>query len=245
MKSFKKVLFVLAFLLIFTGCSVSKENNEDSNEIETVSDTAIVDSIKNNVNSLESVKKTLELYKKGNAKIDDYTKDDKLLVGLNTRFNNGALKKPTQAQLAASNLTNIDGVITTDEVVEYSSRVFGDVTLDYSSKEGCPSYIYNATEKLFYVKYGCSNETDSDIISYVDEVTHSDNVYYANVYVGIIDSTVNKVYGNVDKTKFIADINADDSYSIDSKNKEQFDLFVYTFTKNKEGNYVFTSIEKK
>ena len=242
MNYIKYTCLVIISLFIFSGCSIEKTNDDSKEQI--VKDDEVINNIKNNIISLETLDKTFEIYRKGNGKKDDYTNNEKLTSGLNSRFANGGLNKPTAEQLINKKLDNIDGTISVSEAKEYVSKTFGEISIEYKTLDGCPSYIYSEDEKLFYVKYGCSNKKVNDVISFIDIITKKDNEYYADVYVGVIDNETKKVYGNIEKTKYILEIKNDDFFVIDEKNKEQFDRYKYTFTKDSNGNYVFTSIEK-
>lgn len=242
MNKLKKLIFVFVAIILLAGCDVTSKEESQTKEI---TDEVILGIIKNNVSSLDNIPKTIELYTNGSGQAKDYTNDDKLFYGLDVAINSKADSELTTEQLQKinqNNLTNVTSVVSVEEAQGYVSDLFGPTTLKHANVSGCPSYIYDETEKIYYVQFGCTKETISLPISYVERVTNKDNLYYATVYVGLIDG--NNVYNDFNKTKVVQELGLNESFAITNDNKEEFSKYTYTFTKNSNGSYVFTSLNK-
>ncbi len=240
MKKFKSIVFLFAIFVIITGCSTSKNEEETNMEVK---DNQILSTITGSIVNLETLPKTIELYKQGHFDVNDYTKDDILLYGLNGSFgqeSNVDLTAEEIAQLKTRNITNVSSYLSLEDVNREINATFGPVNVEYTSNLGqCPSYLYDESEKKYYINEGCINASEK-IVSYVDHVSYSSNLFYADVYAGLIAD--NKVYNDVNRTKVITTLKDEQSYVIDDNNKNEFKHYTYTFTKNSDGNYVFTSV---
>ncbi len=242
MNKLKKFIFAFIVVILLAGC---EPNSSTGSQTKDVTDEVVLGTIRNNISSLDNIPKTTELYIKGAGQTSDYTNDDKLLHGLDVAINSRASSELTPEQLQKikeKNLTNVSSVVSVEEAQGYVSDLFGPTTLKHDNVVGCPSYIYDKTEKIYYVQTGCTKNATSSPISYVDRVTNKDNLYYATVYVGLIDE--NKVYNDFNKTKVVQELGLNDSFEITNDNKEEFSKYTYTFTKNSNGAYVFTSLKK-
>lgn len=242
MDKLKKIVFVFVAIILLAGCETKGSNESQTKEI---TDEVILGIIRNNISSLDNIPKTTELYTNGSGQASDYTNDERLLHGLNAAITSRASSELTAEQLQTikeKNLLNITSVVNVEEAQSYVSNLFGPTTLKYANVEGCPSYIYDETEKLYYVQEGCTKEVTSSPISFVDRVTNKDNIYYATVYVGLIDG--NKVYSDFSKSKIVKELDLNELYEITDDNKEEFSKYTYTFTKNSNGSYVFTELKK-
>lgn len=242
MNKLKKIVFVFIAIILLAGCEMKGSNESQTKEI---TDEVILGIIRNNISSLDNIPKTIELYTNGSGQASDYTNDEKLLHGLDVAITSRASSELTAEQLQTikeKNLLNITSVVSVEEAQSYVSNLFGPTTLKHANIEGCPSYIYDETEKLYYVQEGCTKEVTSSPISFVDRVTNKDNIYYATVYVGLIDG--NKVYSDFSKSKIVKELDLNELYEITDDNKEEFSKYTYTFTKNSNGSYVFTELKK-
>lgn len=242
MSKLKKIVFVFVAIILLAGCEANSSKESQAKEI---TDEVILGIIRNNISSLDNIPKTTELYTNGSGQAKDYANDEKLLYGLEVAINSRANTELTAEQLQKikeKNLVNITSVVSVEEAQRYVSDLFGPTTLKHANLVGCPSYVYDETEKIYFVQSGCTKEAIPTPISYVDRVTNKDNVYYATVYVGLIDG--NKVYNDFNKTKIVQELNLNESFEIKSDNKEEFSKYTYTFTKNSNGAYVFTSLKK-
>jgi hypothetical protein len=185
---------------------------------------------------MQSIDKTLEIYKNGSGTKEDYSDTDKLLFGLNYVFASKVLNN-------APKLPNIDGIISGDDVSISISNLF-DSEVIYDTIGTCPNYIYNKNANVFYIKYNCTTDSNISIITYIDKITLENDHYYANVYVGIIDNITNKVYGNIERTRYIETVSNGESYNINDDNKNNFESYTYTFLKKSNDKYIFDSIKK-
>ena len=238
----KKIVFIFVAIILLAGCDTKNSNTSQAKEI---TDEVILGTIRNNISSLDNISKTSELYTKGLGQASDYTADEKLRYGLDSAITSRASSDLTAEQLQSikeKQLLNITSVVSVEEAQGYVSNLFGPTTLKHANVEGCPSYIYNETEKLYYVQEGCTKEVTSSPISFVDRVTNKDNIYYVTAYVGLIDGT--KVYSDFNKSKIVKELDLNELYEITDDNKEEFSKYTYTFTKNSNGSYVFTELKK-
>lgn len=242
MKNLKKFIFVFIILCLTAGCG-SKSSSEE--QLPQVTDDAITNVIKGHVIDLESVPATIDLYKKGKFTADDYKLTDKIQYGLNSSFGletNIDLSAQEIANLKARNINNVTSYIEVSEVENAIDSTFGSIDIKHEGEVGtCPKYTYDSTDKRYYVNESCTLDQKS-IISYVSSINYEGNLYYATVYVGFIEN--NKVYNNVKKSKVIKELASEESYAIDEENKDDFEKYTYTFTKNSDGNYIFTKVEK-
>lgn len=241
MNKLKKFVFIIFAVLILSGCSVSTSKETGA---KIVNDDTIKSLLESHIISLQSLPKTLELYVKGSGETKDYTADDKLNLGLEMRFNNAGIPSLTQQQilnLQAKQITNVTGYIPSTDVEDNIKSIFGPVTIEHKNMTGCPTFIYDDTEKIYYINSNCTVEQTSTIISFVDKVTSEDNIYYVTVYAGLIDN--NKVYADFNKSEVVKELLTDEQYAISDETKEQFTKITYTFTKNSNGEYVFTSLK--
>lgn len=238
MKKIGRFLFVFVAILLVAGCDT---NDDNSNIAKTVSDDSVLNILKSHIVSLENSSTTLELYKKSSFKASDYSNDDILAIGLNTSLGlelDTDLTKTEKVELAKKGIKDVDVYITVNDVDSTINNIFGVVNMKYNDKVGsCPTYIYDKENGRYYVNKVCDNNSDK-LISYMDKVTNKDNVYYVDVYSGIISNK--KVYGSLDKSNSIDELGEEETYTIGKDNKEKFTLVKYTFTKNTDGKYVFT-----
>ncbi len=242
MNKFKKIVFVFLVLLLTAGCGAKEEAETNYTEVK---DETIINVIKGHVVNIETLPKTIELYKKDSFQASDYSNDDLLQFGLNSSFGQETNIDLTPAQinnLKAKNITNVSSYLTIDNVEDAIKDTFGAKSVTYADKiNGCPSYIYDASESVYYVNETCT-VNEERVVSYISNISYDNNLYYATVYVGLVSN--NKIYGDVNKAKAVADLAPEQSYVIDDDNKESFTKYTYTFTKNSDGKYVFTSVEK-
>lgn len=243
MNKIKKFAVVLIILILAVGCG-TKENS--ANEVTEVTDNAVKNIIYSHIISIEKMPKTIKLYKKDEVKNNDYSNEDLLHFGLVSSIgleNDIDLTDAEIATLKKNNITGVLSYINVSDIEDSVNDTFGAVNLKYiNNVSGCPSFIFNASKNIYYVNSACNEANNDKIISYIDNITKEGNLYYATVYAGLLSN--NKVYNNVNKSKEVATLNVEESYEITKENKDKFTKYTYTFTKNSDGKYVFTSIKK-
>lgn len=243
MSKIKKILLVFVMIILLSGCNSKNDSKEGTEE---VTDNSVTNYIKSQITALESLPKTITVYTKGEGTDSDYDNEDKIRYGLEARISNASVPMLTAdeiQQLAQRNIIGVSSYIETSEVASYVSKNFESSTLDYITLSGCPTFTYDAESKKYYIQTECVIEDPTSIYSYVDKVTKKDNVYYATVYAGLSDGSM--VYNDFEKTKVVANLTENQSYTISDTDKTQFTKFTYKFEKNTNGDYIFKSITKE
>lgn len=237
----KKLRYFVALLVVtlLAGCT----NSTSSSSYKDVKDDAIRNLLTNYVIAIESSPKTIELYKKDKATIKDYKNEDMLLIGLNTAYGLESEIDLTPAQVAhfeKNNMKNVYSYINSSDVESNINKIFGSTTVKNATTNSCPNYIFNQQQSVYYVQHNCENK--DKILSYISSVKNDGNLYLVEVYAGYISN--NTLYGDVNKSKKIKDLEVEESYTIDDSNKGSFTKYTYTFKKNSDGNYIFDSFTK-
>ncbi len=245
MKKFKKFIFVFVLIVLLTGCNSTQNTTKESEKVE---DEIVLQTISNQVITLEQLPKTLELYKKGEAKIDDYTNEDKLRYSIDavtsSRVVENNVSQEKKNELAAKGITNVNAFIPSDELGEQITSVFGISTINYDNISGCPNYIYVEADKGYYSQElpDCNEQTSEDkLISKIGNVTVIDNVYTAEFYVGVISN--NTVYSDFNKTKVVKALGDSETYTISDEDKSKFSKVTYKFKKDSNSNLNLVSFK--
>lgn len=236
MKKIGSFFFALFTVILLSGCNTIVNNNNS----KIVSDDETISILKGNVELLNMIPKTVELYVKGAATNDDYTKEDKILGGLESRYvssGTGTLTPEKIYELKLAGIINVTTAISVTDVEKNITDVFGPVSLTHQNIGTCPKFIYYEKDKSYYVNSVCQNTNASSVVSYVDKVTNNENIYYVTVYAGLLENNV--VYADFNKKTTIKTLAPEELYEISEESKEQFTKIVYTFTKDSNGNYVF------
>ena len=241
MNKIKNLLLVFAMIFLLSGCT--KNTVEEKKEI--VNDEAIITKLRNQIISLESLDKTIELYTKGSGKSTDYTNEDMLRYGLNVRMSSATIPALTQAEiqlLASKNILNVSGAIEASYVGDEISKNFSMSSVKYTSLTGCPSFYYDEDNSRFYIQSKCVSQSKNSIYSYIDKVEKKDNTYYVTIYAGLSDGS--SVYNDFNKSKVVVDLLSKADYTITDNDKKDYTLYTYEFEKNGNGNYIFKSFNK-
>ncbi len=242
MKKLRGLLLVIMALVVVTACG----KKEEEVQLTKVEDENIISIITGHVATIESLPKSIELFKKDKFATADLTNDDYLLYGLRASFdmeNNIDLTAQEIEALKNRNIVNVSSYMNISDVESAVAATFGAVGIKHVDTIGeCPTFIYDATQSKYYVDESCVVPTER-IVSEIDKIEYNDNTYYATVYVGLISG--NKAYADVNKVDVVADLEPEQSYVITDENEDKFSKYTFTFTKNSDGNYIFTSVEKK
>lgn len=241
MNKLKKIVLVFVIAVLLGGCT--KNTTEEKKEI--VTDEAIIATLKNQIVSLESLDKTIELYTNGSGKSTDYSNEDKLRYGLNVRMSSATVPALTQTEiqlLETKNILNVSSYVDSADVAKYISDNFSMATVDFTNLTGCPAYFYDKDNSRFYIQTNCVSQNNNSIYSYIDNVEKKDNIYYVTVYTGLSDGT--SLYNDFNKSKVVVDLLSNQDYTITDNDKKEFTLFTYEFEKNGNGNYIFKGFNK-
>ncbi len=242
MNKFKNFAFIFLIIVLVTGCGKTTSSTDN---LSSVKDENIINSITSQVIALTSLPKTIELYKKDSFKASDYNNEDILLYGLISSFsleNNIDLTDSEKEDLKKKKIEDVTSYLNIQDVETKMNDTFNTSNVSYNNVVGvCPSFIYDADKKIYYVKENCSSEQPK-IISFIEDIKYDGNLYYAIVYSGFIDGK--KVYNNVNKETEIASLSDEQFYVIDIENKNKFSKYTYKFTKNSDGKYLFTDATK-
>lgn len=241
MKKIKKVVFVLVLLILLSGCG---EKTSTKSKKEEVKDNTIISTLTNQIISLEQLTKTRDLYTKGEGKGLDYTDEEKIRFGVESRIAQGGvpvLSKEDMEQLQVKGITNVVSYVDLAEVAEYINANFEEPVKTFATVSGCPAYTYDEGEKKFYVQASCQTDDATTIVSMIEKVSKEDNKYYVTVYAGLNDG--NAVYGDFAKTKTVKTLTQDETYSITNEDKVQFTKINYTFELDGNGQYILKSFK--
>ena len=241
MRKLRKIIIVFVLTFLLSGCTknVVEENKKE------IKDDATITTLKNQIVSLESLTKTIELYTAGSGKSTDYSNEDKLLYGLNARISNSAVKLLTPAEiqfLAQKNILNVSSYVEASEVGKYISANFSMSSVDFVNVIGCPAYYYDKDTSRFYIQNNCTVQNNNSIYSYIDKVEKKDNIYYVTVYAGLSDGS--SLYNDFSKSKVVIDLLSNPDYTITEADKDQYTVFTYQFEKNSNGNYILKEFSK-
>lgn len=243
MKKLRNLAFILVILVILSGCSKSTTS---SNKKEEVKDDEVINTLTNQIISLEYLTKTRDFYTNGEGKAEDYTDEDKIRYGIESRIGRAGvpvLTKEQIAELATKGITNVASYVDLSDVSEYINGNFEESVKTYTTVTGCPTYTYDENAKKFYIQAECQSNDATTIVSTVDKITKESNKYYVTVYAGLNDG--NAVYGDFEKKKTVKTLTKDETYSITNDDKAQFTKFTYTFEKNSNDNYIFKTVTKE
>ena len=242
MNKLRRIILVFVIAILLSGCTKNVAKEKTKKEIK---DDKAITTLKNQIVSLESLTKTIELYTTGSGKSSDYSNEDKLLYGLNTRISSSAvtLLTPIEIQeLATKNILNVSSYVDSADVGKYISEIFPMSSIEFKNVTGCPAYYYDKDASKFYIQNNCTVQNNNSIYSYIDKVEQKDSVYYVTVYAGLSDGA--NLYNDFAKSKVVVDLLSNPDYTITDKDKNEYTIFTYQFEKNSNGNYILKGFNK-
>ena len=176
-----------------------------------------------------------------NIKTEEMSDEVKLYAVLKYAFNNNIDFTIDYTAAYPGNSTKVaDG----EKINKLYKSVYGYSIKNYKPKEsGCPIFTYDESSKKYKGIYACGGTSPCWLDTYINNYTVSGDNYY--VYVSLGSScTEDESYSNEKYYSDYARTNElDQKYDIKT-NKDKFSEYKYTFTKTKDGDYKFVSVEK-
>ena len=242
MTKFRRYVFLFLIISLLVGCG---KKSSSSNKVEDVSDITVISTLQNEITVLENLKKTKEIYTKGDGKSSDYSEEDKIRYGIDFKIAQAGVPILTDKEileLKAKGITGVASYVELEDVTTNIKDTFGDSVKEYKTVEGCPKYTYDESSKRFYIESKCETTDVETIVSKIEKVTKKKDKYYVVIYAGLSDGT--NIYSDFEKKNLIKTISINEAYTITEDNKNMFTKFTYTFEKNNDGQYIFKSVTK-
>ena len=262
------IIIILLFIIFSRGkcdkCETKKEDVKEEEKTTTKKEEGLSDETKEEIASKLATLFSDGSYEYGNliqnndienyvANIFEDTLDDEskailILRSLNSEtveldwnnanFSDASLKETLQ---------EADGksvVYDAEEFKEKYYEVFGiEPTLtDYT--KSCPSYYYESNENVYVEKNGCQNTATLNTYIYINDITENQGSIVVDAYVGAHRSSNTGEYYYDDYEYPKVKNNKTEQTTITDENKTSFTNYKFTFTKNSNGEYNFTSVEK-
>lgn len=241
MTKLRRYVFLFLIVSLLVGCG----KKTSSNKVEEVNDITVISTLQNEILVLENIKKTREIYIKGDGKVSDYSDDDKIRYGIEYKISQAGVPILTKEEIAELNSKGITGVasyVDLKDVISNIKNTFGENVNEYKTSLGCPKYTYDDSNKRFYIESKCETTDIETIISKIGKVTKKNNKYYVVIYAGLNDGT--NIYSDFEKKNLIKSISVNESYTITEDNMNMFTKYTYTFEKDSDGKYIFKSVTK-
>lgn len=241
MTKLRRYVFLFLIVSLLVGCG----KKTSSNKVEEVNDITVISTLQNEILVLENIKKTREIYIKGDGKASDYTDDDKIRYGIEYKISQAGVPILTKEEIAKLNSKGITGVasyVDLKDVISNIKDTFGENISEYKTSLGCPKYTYDDSNERFYIESKCETTDIETIISKIGKVTKKNNKYYVVIYAGLNDGT--NIYSDFEKKNLIKSISVNESYTITEDNMNMFTKYTYTFEKDSDGKYIFKSVTK-
>lgn len=191
------------------------------------------------------------------------TENEKLTVALKTlqdkytpiTIESSKMVLPSEWEYLRNTITKDDYQILLSDVKERYSSLFGTEEVEYTSVSGCPSFVYDNTNQVYYVIARCGGTSGRSVISYKESYMKKGNEAYVYVYYGSSslsdDGTKVNIYNSLIEStgevtqqpyKTNADIN---EQVITSDNYQDFEKYKFTFKQNDNKEYIFVKVEKQ
>lgn len=139
---------------------------------------------------------------------------------------------------------NYDEVGPLKTLYEEVNNLYGNIG-NFSGKVlGCPSYEVNKQKTYIYKSYRCGYGTSPGIISVINKITELDNNIYVYMYIGSFSTDDDMIYSDPNLENKYKKGDLDSISKLREADYNNFTQFKYTFTKNNDGYYLFTKLEK-
>lgn len=145
-----------------------------------------------------------------------------------------------------------------EEVRKIYKNYFGNdwKNIDVSNVSLCPSYSYDATNKVFYEDMGCGGTSGTQVIVHKENYVLKGDTATVDIYLATMVSDLNNSdiayvsseleprIDNLDKSKVLTTVNSANSYTLTDTDKTKVNKYVVSFKKAADGSFYFSSINK-
>lgn len=241
---------VLTFLLL------GKDNNEKTSKVEEkdITTVALKEEYTGKIDTIELARL------KGKLSISEsnsiYTVDEVTI----DKLDNNTLYQ----SVFTRNLEKFEPVMNMEYEEEYDNQaeasplfaevknIYGDIPAlkDGAEITGCPTFMYDKKEDLIYSAERCGGGALPYTFFVIDKITESGDNRYVYIYVGSAESNLDSdlemtiLYSDANYTNKLHEVNLEDEEKYINDNYKKFTPYKYTFTKNSDGYYIFTKLEK-
>lgn len=233
----------------------NKEEKEEEKET-ALNDNAVKEQLAKSITILEGA----ELYQDGgksgyyfqgdvyakNIKSEDIKDEDKLYALLKYSYRNDYNFTVDYNANDSGNTKIADG----EKINQAYKFIFGENINNFKPKDGgCPGFEYNDSTKKYTGRSACGGTSQCWIDTYNNKYTVKGDNYYVYVNFGAycaVENGGSKAFTNYEHNKaYDGEVTIDNnSHFITEENHDKFSEYKYTFTKTKDGDYKFVSVEK-
>lgn len=236
-----------------------KNNNQYENIEKEITDSLLKEGLAKKITMLEKISNMeTEKYRDGyiykkdisNSEINSEVKLYNVLQNLYNE-NEGLIPVTTnydfkELEPYKSFATQIDVSLVTERYYD----LYGEKIISHQNLNGCPTFIYDATNSKYYGMAECGGTSPTYLKSYNNKYTQLKDNFY--VYVSLASITNNEqednstVYTDYEMQNKYKDVTIQEVENnlINSSNYKDFSEYKYTFIKNENGNYIFSAIER-
>ena len=244
------------------------KNNSNKTKEETITDSNLIVDLKNKVTYLNADKIYMDhiipnLYKE--EKITYIGEEEKLnivLESLKNDYTSITIPKELIEKSIGSYYANMiiedNKQISIDKVKERYQKLFGTEINNFNHIEGCPTYLYDAVNQVYYETTKCTKGSSINK-EYLYDIKYTKEENFAYVYMSVgtafITKPINNINSNEEKLNIYkgyssaiykeeVSIKEANEFKIDKDNYQEFDIYKYKFFKDSNDNYYFISVEK-
>lgn len=244
---------------------IKKDNNTKIKE-ENITDSNLIVDLKNKVNYLNANKIYINhiipnLYKE--EKITYIGEEEKLNIVLESLSNSYTSitipKEEIEKSIGSYYINNVledNKQITIDKVKIRYRELFGSNIDKFNHIEGCPTYLYDSINNVYYITTKCTKGVSSNKeYTYDIKYTKEDNYAYVYISVGTAYKNNNKssdgenkfnIYKGYSSAIYKEEVSEKEAeeFNINKDNYDNFTIYKYKFFKDDTNNYYFVSVEK-
>lgn len=241
---------VVSYSLLNNNKENNNKDNLDNNTEVEITSSEVKDSLDEKIKILEidfemDIYRYASIYKNENITNSEMSKKDKLFKVLSyLYFKTDNYKSPVTTDYNFGSMENYkDIMVQLDEkdVLKLYSNMYGEEVSGMSIEGGCPNFIYDKDNKKYYGSAECGGTTASSLDIYKYKYTSDKDNYY--VYLSLGSGTLDKdgeplCYIDYNRTLEV------DCENIGQNNYQDYSQYKYTFTKDDNGDYAFSKLEK-
>lgn len=242
-----------------------EESKKDENVVEKkVEDSTLIADIERKIETLTSIDETSDdgaynhfyIYKNG-IKSNELSTDRKLYSVLEKNYDENRYSSPVTTNYDFSSFAGAEHAesykqfftqLDVSKIEEDYYNVYGEKVSSHKDFEACPTFLYDSQNSKYYGGKECGDPWGIAIRTYTNKMVSKGNNIHAFVNIAMIildtNSGANNIYTDYDRTNLYSDTVTDFNNVINESNYTQFSEYKFTFTKDKTGNYYFTSVEK-